>query len=259
MCHSQTTERSTRTLITRCQYCGKELPTRNFALPDRRPMLITLPCDCDMAREEAAREKKEAERRERAEAFGRVWSRSNVPEEFRHVSTTKESFEMAQTLLGGGSLYFLGENGRGKTYTACQVAKAYLIKSTYHDGIAMGCWKSFQFATAQTVLSQLRSSWDRWDQNEEDVFQRWAGVDLLVLDDLGKGVPSEWAAENMFRLVDARWSEHRPMIVTSQYSSDDLAQRYSKAGNETMGALMSRLDGWCAGKRFDGPDKRTGN
>lgn len=242
---------------SRCQYCGKELPKRNFALTGHRPMLITLPCDCPQAQEEAARESAEIERRERAEAFAEVWGRANVPEEFRHVSTTNESFEMAQILLGGGSLYFMGENGRGKTHAACQVAKAFLIKSTYRDHMVMRCWKSFQFVTAQGVLSSLRSSWDRWDQNEEDVFQRWSGVSLLLLDDLGKGVPSEWAAENMFRLVDARWSEHRPMIVTSQYSSYELEDRYAKAGAETMRALMSRLDGWCAGKVFDGPDRRT--
>lgn len=243
-------------MTTRCQYCGRELPQRNFALAGHEPMLITLPCDCDEARKEAQRESEEIERRERIEAFGKVWERANIPEEFRHVSADRESFEMAQTLLGGGSLYFLGANGRGKTYTACQVAKAYLIKSTYRDEMVMRCWKSCQFVTAQGALSQLRSSWDRWDQNEEDVFQRLSGVGLLILDDLGKGVPSEWAAENLFRLVDARWSYHRPMIVTSQYSPDDLTERYAKAGDETMGALMSRLDGWCAGKVFGGPDMR---
>lgn len=256
MRHSITTERSTRTLTTRCQYCGRELPKRNFALPGHKPMMITLPCDCADAQREAERESKETDAREKAEAFADVWRRANVPEEFAHVPADKRAFDTAQTLFDGRALYFLGKNGRGKTYAACQVAKAYLIKSTYRDRGTMRCWKSCQFVTAQGVLSSLRSSWDRWDQNEEDVFQRWAGVDLLILDDLGKGVPSEWAAENMFRLVDARWSSHRPMIVTSQYDADDLADRYAKAGDETMGALMSRLDGWCVGREFGGPDRR---
>lgn len=243
-------------MTSRCQYCGNELPKRDFALPGHKPMMITLPCDCADAQREAERESAEIERREKAEAFAEVWKRGSVPEEFAHVPAERWAFETAQTLHDGRSLYFLGDNGRGKTYAACQVAKAFLIKSTYRDQMVMRCWRSFQFATAQDVLSSLRSSWDRWDQNEEDVFQRWAGVDLLILDDLGKGVPSEWAAENMFRLVNARWSEHKPMIVTSQYDANDLAGRYAKAGDETMGALMSRLDGWCSGRAFEGPDRR---
>lgn len=242
---------------TRCKYCGNELPQRDFALPGHKPMMITLPCDCADAQREAEMESAEIERREKAEAFGEVWKMANVPEEFAYVPAERWAFDAIQTILDGHSLYFLGDNGRGKTYAACQVAKAFLIRNTYRDERVMACWKSFQFATAQGILSSLRSSWDRWDQNEEDVFQRWAGVDLLILDDLGKGVPSEWAAENMFRLVDARWSNRRPMIVTSQYSSDELADRYAKAGIKTMGALMSRLDGWCVGRSFGGSDRRV--
>lgn len=240
-------------MTTRCQYCGKELPRRNFALVGHRPMMVTLPCDCPKAQEEAEREAQEIERRERAQAFASAWTAAGIPEMFAHVDA---DFKLAAPLFAGRSLYIMGENGRGKTHAACRAAKAYMVRHTYRDGTTMRCWKRCMFVTAQGVLSQLRSSWDRWDQNEEDVFRRWAGVGLLVLDDLGKGVPSEWAAESLFRLVDARWSNGRPMIVTSQYSADELADRYDKAGEETMRALMSRLDGWSDGIRLDGPDRR---
>lgn len=237
----------------KCKYCGKELPQKNFALAGHRPMLITLPCDCADAKAEAERESAEIERRERLKAFSEVWCRTGIPDMFQHVDA---DFNRVSPLMGGGALYLVGKNGRGKTHAACQVAKAFLVKNTYRDRTMMRCWKSCRFVTAQRLFSLLKTSWDRWDQNEEDVFQRFAGVDLLILDDLGKGVPSEWAAENVFRLIDVRWSNHRPTIMTSQYAMGELADRFSRAGDETMSAMMSRLDGWCESIHMDGPDRR---
>lgn len=242
------------TISDACEFCGKKLPTRNFALAGHEPMLITLPCGCERAKEKVEAEKREFERQERIAAFDLAWGRSRVPERFVHVKADSKG---AQPLLEGRSLYIYGENGRGKTHKACQVAKAYLARNTYRDRVTMRCWKQCLFATAQDVFSQLKTSWDRWDEGEEDVFMRFAGVDLLILDDLGKGVPSEWAAENLFRLIDRRWARQRPMVITSQYTIEQLTDRYARAGDETMGAMMSRLgDGWCDKIMMTGEDRR---
>lgn len=240
-------------MTTRCQYCGRELPTKDFALPGHRPMPITLPCDCEEAREAVRAEEARIEREERAKAFSEVWSRAGIPAIFQHVGA---DFKAARPLQDGRALYVFGDNGRGKTHVACQAAKAYLVHNTYRDKMVMRCWKSCMFVTSQDVFSQLRSSWDRWDQSEEDVFQRLAGVDLLVLDDFGKGVPSEWAAESMFRVIDMRWSQARPTIFTSQYTITELRDRYERAEDKTMGAMVSRLEGWCDVTALTGEDRR---
>ena len=242
------------TLTTRCVHCGKQLPTKDFALPGHKPMLITLPCDCDKAKEDAEREERERIQRERMEAFSKVWRRSGVPDRFLHV---KADFDGARPLHDGKSVYIVGKSGRGKTQRACEIAKAYLVKHTYSDNMVTRCWKSFMFVTAHDMLERLKNSWNMWDESEEWMFKTFTGVGLLLLDDLGKGVPSEWAAENMLRLVDARWSKGRPIIITSQYTPDGLSERYEKADEETMEAMMSRLDGWCHGIISDGPDYRT--
>lgn len=247
---------STRTLTTRCEYCGKELPTKNFALPGHRPMLITMPCECPESKASRDAEEAKREREERLRAFSDVWTRSGVPKMYQHVKAGKVDFERADRLISGRSLYFVGKNGRGKTHSACQAAKAYLIRKTYRDNAVMRCWKSLRFVTAQAMFSQLKTSWDRWDQNEDDVFQRLLGVSLLILDDLGQGVPGEWSAANVLRLVDERGTAGKPLAITSQYTIEELAERYEKAGDGTMSAMMSRLDGWCDVIAIDGPDRR---
>jgi len=246
----------------KCKYCGKELPTQNFAPFGFKPMLITLPCDCEMAQEEAKRNEYEIEQKERAEAFSAVWSRSDVPERFLHVNA---DFNKAKPLFDGKWLYIYGENGRGKTYAACQVAKAYLVHNTKRDVVPtlkgnkkgpMKCRVSFHFTEAQSLLSDITSSWSRWDMNESEVMARWVGVDLLILDDLGKGVPSEWAAEKLFEIVNKRWSNNKLTIITSQYGITELSERYRKAGGETLSAMISRLKGECEEIPLMGKDRR---
>lgn len=237
-----------------CPHCGKRLEVRNFALAGHMPIMVTMPCDCPEAKAEIEREEAEAERAERIEAFGNAWRRVGIPQMFAHVNA---DFERVKPLFDGRWLYLYGDNGRGKTHAACQTAKAYLARNTYRMDGMMRCWKTCLFVTQQSLFSQLRASWDRWDQNEEDVFMRWAGVDLLILDDLGKGVPSEWAAENLFRLIDSRWSNGRLTVITSQYDLNGLTERYAKAGDETMSAMVSRLGGVCEQVLIDGRDRRT--
>ena len=209
------------------------------------------------------RENEEVERAERIGAFSKVWSRSDVPERFLHVNA---DFERAKPLFAGKWLYLYGENGRGKTYAACQAAKAYLVRNTKRDVIPtskgdrqgpMKCRVSFHFTESQNLLSEVTSSWSRWDMNEDEVKSRWAGVDLLILDDLGKGVPSPWAAETLFDIINRRWSNNKLTIITSQYSIVELSERYSKAGEKTLSAMVSRLRGECDDFRLDGPDRRV--
>lgn len=262
-------------MTSRCQYCGRELPTKNFALPGHKPMMITLPCDCEQSKEARRQEQVKADREEMAKVLRDVWDRSNVPPRFAHISA---DFDMARPLLEDKWLYLHGENGRGKTYSACQAAKAYLIRNTKRDAIPtkdgfaqgrMRCRASFRFAEAQGLLSEVTSSWSRWGMTEEQVKSRWVGVDLLILDDLGKGVPSEWAAETIFDVINGRWKcnqdrgqrkageKPRLTIITSQYPIDGLAERYRKAGAETLSAMVSRLRGECEEKRLGGEDRRT--
>lgn len=237
-----------------CEYCGKELPVRNFSPFGCAPMMVTMPCGCDGAQEAARREEEESIRAERAEKFRAAWAKSGIPEEFIGVEA---DFGAVDRIDSNRSIYITGKNGRGKTYKACQYAKGYLIRHTTRQYGVMACRKSVRFVTSQQISSLLKSSWTRWDVAEEDVFMRLIGVDLLVLDDLGKEVPSEWSAGNIFRIIDERWSAHKPVIITSQFSSVTIADRMCDASPETLDALKSRLRGWCDGEVLDGPDRRV--
>lgn len=244
---------TSRTGTTECRYCGRPLEVNRYFLLGRA-FDVPDPCDCPESVEAAAREERERAESERRDAFLRVWLRSGVPEEYLRVPGDPSHFDR---LDGGGALYITGQNGRGKTWLGCQCARHYLTRHTIHDGASFRCERSFWFVTAMQVLSMIRSTYGRWTYSEEDVFMRLIGVDLLMLDDIGKGNPTQNAAEVLFRIVSDRCAGHKATIFTSQYDTKGLAKRFDDRESETVGAMLSRLRGrWCEGIVLGGPDRR---
>lgn len=77
-----------------------------------------------------------------------------------------------------------------------------------------------------------------------------ADLELLILDDLGSERPTEWTAERLYALVNRRWLEERPTIVTSNLASGELQQAVGPR-------VYSRLVGnGSVGIGLSGPDRR---
>ena len=82
---------------------------------------------------------------------------------------------------------------------------------------------------------------------------------LLVIDDLGKATASEWRVARTWEVVDYRYSEERPTVITSQYSLDRLYDRIARRGDyDTALAMVSRLYEVCDIVPLSGEDRRLG-
>lgn len=157
-------------------------------------------------------------------------------------------------LLAG--VYLFGKAGVGKTHAACGVLRAYVESKIYRleDGSELyrgNC----RYVNAPVWFAELKGTYSHRDESEQDVFNRYANCGLLLLDDLGKGTRSEWAVERLYMLIDHRYANMLPTIITSNYDLGELAARLSTDA-QTMDAIASRIGGMCAGLRMDGPDRR---
>ena len=94
-------------------------------------------------------------------------------------------------LMSGAYLY--GKTGRGKTSAACGALRAFVtghvleVENTY---IYHG--PRCRFVNVPQWFSMLKDTYGDRDRSEREVFERYARCRLLVLDDLGKGVKTEW-------------------------------------------------------------------
>ena len=89
------------------------------------------------------------------------------------------------------------------------------------------------------------------------MLNRLAHCQLLVIDDLGKEAPTEWTLGQVFRVINTRYENLKPVVVTTQFGKSDLIRRLARHGDaETAVAIVSRLAEMCQKVEIDGNDRR---
>lgn len=114
-----------------------------------------------------------------------------------------------------GTLLLTGPVGRGKS---CESAGA--LRGCVLGSAARGRRMTWQYTRHPDLNAALRPS---SDGAHLEALDHACTVDLLVIDDLGVGQYTDWAADSLYRIVDARWSNDRPMVVTTNLLAEELA------------------------------------
>lgn len=105
----------------------------------------------------------------------------------------------------GDSLIFSGGFGNGKSHLACAIAK-----------VAMEAGFSCQFVTLSRLLAEVHESWGSSRRESElEIIKRYAGLDLLIIDEVGAqyGTPAE--VKILFDVLGERYGEMRSTILIS--------------------------------------------
>lgn len=211
-----------------CPFCGAPVD-RNYdhdefdVVPYGYPFL----CKCIDERQ------KRAEMMRHGEIAGSDYARrftdSHIPLRYMDASTRRDI----------GSWYFHGPNGAGKTYEAC----ALLLK-------ALSKGQSAFFVRMADVVG---AGFDK----REKMMEHMSDADVLCIDDLGRGETSEWADAVVFRAIDERYANDKPLIITSNYSPLELASAIAArsditAARATVDRICGRGRGMCVAVEFGG-------
>ncbi|WUH94588.1 ATP-binding protein [Streptomyces sp. NBC_00433] len=140
----------------------------------------------------------------------------------------------------GPSLLLLGPTGVGKTHSAYGAIRDLAIT---------GVTAHWVVTTAADMYGALRP---RHGVDSESEFRRYRDARLLLIDDLGADrKPTEFTEEVNFRLVNHRYEQHLPTLMTSNVGATDLAARLGDR-------VTSRLAEMCQRVVLKGHDRRRG-
>lgn len=153
----------------------------------------------------------------------------------------------------GRGAYLWGRPGRGKTYAAACAVRLEMERRGY--GLGATDLRSERRLPARIVstASLLSEERDGYDGGRKGAVERASAVGLLVLDDMGVEKATDWAVEQLTKLVDARVNAGLPTIVTSNLSLGQLAEQWGGISGER---LVSRLAGACERIEVTGVDRR---
>lgn len=118
-------------------------------------------------------------------------------------------------LLAGDWLYFTGRDVDAVTMRACAAMKGWLSRKQF--GTAL-------FERTTSLLSAFRDG-------EVDAMSRYAGVGLLLMSGMGSEPATDWALSKMGEVVNRRFGDGMPLIVTTRHDPSELAQHLSGRGN----------------------------
>ncbi len=237
-----------------CCKCGGPCPPREIPAELREPyrgMLERTPLVCSACVERAG-----AAEREHA-AYEAECRRQHLLEARRHASgmpamlrgltwedvadNRPDVLEAAQDWAAGRLLGLLltGAVGRGKSWLAAVAAGARLERGPVR-------WFS-----APALLSDLGREFG--NERREDALDALAGSQALVLDDIDKARPSEYAAEQLFLAIYNRLTAGAPLLITTNLGLDALAAKFPERFGD---AIVSRLTGYCEAFALHGHDRR---
>lgn len=246
-----------------CEFCGKVLHHEGFVFSNTVMMWCPSAerCDCEQAKKkwadyDAEQENKKAEKakKEKYKAqqarINKLLGTSGIGKRFRHrvFSTFKtdtpdraKAFQVAKDyadnfaihMEDGTGLYIEGTNGTGKTHLAAAIAMQLMTEQE----IPCIC------RTTGDLLMDIKAAFNQEGITEQEILKTYKDVPLLILDDLGKEQCTDWSISTLYSIINDRYEQMLPTIITTNYNSDDLVRALTPKGydNYKAVAIVSRL------------------
>lgn len=120
--------------------------------------------------------------------------------------------QYAQSLEGW--LVLMGTYGCGKTHLAAAIAN-----------FAVNMGVPTLFLTVPDLLDWLRFAYDSSETSFEERFEEIRNIKLLILDDFGTQNATSWAQEKLFQILNHRYINRLPVVVTSNQSLSEIEGR----------------------------------
>lgn len=134
------------------------------------------------------------------------------------------------------SLLFTGGPGLGKTFLSACIAR-----TVADNGF------SVVYDTAGKLFSDFEA--EKFGGSRSDLTRKYLACDLLIIDDLGTEMTTQFTQSVLYQVINTRLMEDRPVIISTNLGDEALRQRYSPP-------IASRLLGAYQVCQFLGNDIR---
>ena len=137
------------------------------------------------------------------------------------------------------NLLLLGKTGLGKTHLSLAIANVVINKGYY-----------VCYGTSQNICDDLQSEQFGRGDNAYYSKPQVLGCDLLILDDLGCEIESQYTLAILYNIINSRLLAKKPTIISTNYLFNSLELKYDKR-------ITSRITGEYTKMTIFGNDIRN--
>jgi DNA replication protein DnaC len=150
-------------------------------------------------------------------------------ETFNVTPATKQAYEACVSFCDtftedSKGIRLVGSYGCGKTHLT-----AAIIHRLAEQGIGG------VFVVVPELLRAIRKGYNSTDESADKLVSLTEDAPLLALDDLGAEKPSEWVREQLYVIINRRYENMLPTIITTNCSTQELVDRI---GQRTVSRLI---------------------
>ena len=213
-----------------CDKCGE--PIQKVVNIFGEDHIVPVMCSCKIERKK--KEKEEQENREKQLRLERLITNSLMDEKFKKETFENWDFSKGDSNLkkvgerycdkfkqckeNGLGFLFIGNPGNGKTYLSNCIANRLL--ENYIPVISV---------SINALLDRIRKTYSTWGQEAEDeIIRRLSNADLLIIDDLGTEQLTDWSRSKIYNIIDSRYRNELPLIITTNKTIEDINEDYGK-------------------------------
>lgn len=225
----------TANMNSNCPDCGATKEERTVPFGTALKTFLFPTCDCEAKKEAAEQEAKKAEQlawrdRKAKEDAERRYRDAGILRGMMGMTLDKWRLRpelaasagivaqyadnLKENVAQGKGLMLTGGPGNGKTHMATAIV---------HEALKLGI--PAEIAIYPDLMQSLRPGSAEPDETE----QRYREIDLLVIDDLGKGKHSDWVEEVIYRIVNYRVLDLRAIIVTTNLDQKGMERLIGQA------------------------------
>ena len=124
----------------------------------------------------------------------------------------------------GVCMVLRGNIGTGKNHLACAIARR--VSAQGYSSVLL---------TVSEIIQRIRATWDRLSpETETEIIERFADVNLLILDEVGRQYGSEAERITLFQVIDARYRAMRPTMVISNLLLTEINDYLGRAAYDRL-------------------------